>query len=63
MLIIKYRVHAIGAILRIESVKARGTTVTCCVPGKRRQAEDVVSSVAETSFEIQFDSKSIISRL
>jgi PAS domain S-box-containing protein len=32
MLIMKYRAHAIGAILKVESMKARGTTVTCCVP-------------------------------
>jgi PAS domain S-box-containing protein len=34
MLIMKYRAHAIGAILKIESTKPRGTTVTCCVPRK-----------------------------
>ena len=33
-LIMKYRAHAIGAILKIESMKTRGTTVTCCVPRK-----------------------------
>jgi PAS domain S-box-containing protein len=32
--IMKYRAHAIGAILTIESTKGRGTTVTCCVPRK-----------------------------
>jgi signal transduction histidine kinase len=34
-LIMKYRAHAIGAILKIGSMKPRGTTVTCCVPRKR----------------------------
>jgi PAS domain S-box-containing protein len=34
-LIMKYRAHAIGATLNIESTKGRGTTVTCCVPSKR----------------------------
>jgi signal transduction histidine kinase len=34
MLIMKYRAHAIGAVLKVESMKARGTTVTCCVPRK-----------------------------
>jgi PAS domain S-box-containing protein len=33
-LIMKYRAHAIGAILKIESTKTRGTTLTCCVPRK-----------------------------
>lgn len=33
-LIMKYRAHAIGAILKIESMTTRGTTVTCCVPRK-----------------------------
>jgi signal transduction histidine kinase len=33
-LIMKYRAHAIGAVLTIESTKGRGTTVTCCVPRK-----------------------------
>jgi signal transduction histidine kinase len=33
-LIMRYRAHAIGAILKIESTKPRGTTVTCCVPRK-----------------------------
>jgi signal transduction histidine kinase len=30
----KYRAHAISAILKVESMKTRGTTVTCCVPRK-----------------------------
>jgi signal transduction histidine kinase len=34
-LIMKYRAHAIGAILKIKSTKTRGTTVTCRVPRKR----------------------------
>jgi PAS domain S-box-containing protein len=34
-LIMKYRAHAIGAILKIESMKTRGRMVTCCVPRKR----------------------------
>ena len=34
-LMMKYRAHAIGATLKIESVKGRGTAVTCCVPTKR----------------------------
>jgi PAS domain S-box-containing protein len=34
-LIMKYRAHAIGATLDIQSAKARGTIVTCSVPRKR----------------------------
>jgi len=34
-LIMKYRAHAIGATLSIDSLKARGTKVSCRVPRKR----------------------------
>jgi PAS domain S-box-containing protein len=35
-LIMKYRAHAIGATLATNSIKGRGTSVTCCVPRKRQ---------------------------
>ena len=38
-LMMKYRAEAIGATLKVESVQARGTTVTCCIPTKRQRNE------------------------